>query len=103
MSASATRPSGDLAWLLAELHEIHAGYGKVLSASPVRNIDPGRVYRLPLVGLGGGQRGNPKRRASRCYGLSRGWGPRFRMLFPRPAPAPRLMTLSEPRNPGYER
>ena len=58
ISTRATRPPSYLTRLLAELDQIHADYSEVLSASAIRNIDPGPgVYRLPLVGLGGQQRG----------------------------------------------
>ena len=86
MSARATRPPSYLARLLAELDEIHAGYAKVLSASAIRNIDPGRGYiGFPSWGWAESDAGLEASRMA-LLRLVRGWEPRFRLLFPHPTP-----------------
>jgi hypothetical protein len=86
MSARATRPPSYLARLLAELDEIHAGYAEVISASAIRNIDPGPGF----VGFHkwGWAESSADLEASRMalLRLVRGWEPRFRLLFPHTTP-----------------
>lgn len=86
MSARATRPPSYLARLLAELGEIHAGFARVLSASAIRNIDPGPgAIGFPKWGWG---ESSADLEASRMelLRLVRGWEPRFRLMFPHPTP-----------------
>jgi PIN domain len=87
MSARAARPPSYLARLLAELDEIHAGYAKVLSASAIRNIDPGPgVIGFPSWGWADSDAGLESSRMA-LLRLVRGWEPRFRLLFPHPTPS----------------
>jgi rRNA-processing protein FCF1 len=86
MSARATRPPSYLTRLLAELDEIHADYASVLSASAIRNIDPGPgAIGFPSWGWA---ESSAELEASRMALLRRvrGWEPRFRLLFPYPTP-----------------
>ena len=87
MSARATRPPSYLARLLAELDEIHAGYAKVLTASAIRNIDPGPgVIGFPAWGWADSDAGLEASRMA-LLRLVRDWEPRFRLLFPHPTPS----------------
>jgi hypothetical protein len=86
MSTRATRPPSYLTRLLAELDQIHAGYAEVLSASAIRNIDPGAGFiGFPSWGWADS---SARLEASRMalLRLVRGWEPRFRLLFPHPTP-----------------
>jgi hypothetical protein len=86
MSARATRPPSYLTRLLAELDEIHVSYAKVLSASAIRNIDPGPGFiGFPSWGWA---KSDAELEASRMALLRivRGWEPRLRLLFPHPTP-----------------
>jgi PIN domain len=86
MSARAARPPSYVARLLAELDEIHADYAKVLSASAIRNIDPGRGFvGFPSWGWAESDAGLETSRMA-LLRLVRGWEPRFRLLFPHPTP-----------------
>jgi hypothetical protein len=87
MSARTARPPSYLTRLLAELDEIHAGYAKVLSASAIRNIDPGVGYvGFPSWGWAESDAGLETSRMA-LLRLVRDWEPRFRLLFPHPTPA----------------
>ena len=86
MITRATRPPSYLTRLLAELDQIHAGYAEVLSASAIRNIDPGAGFiGFPSWGWADS---SARLEASRMalLRLVRGWEPRFRLLFPHPTP-----------------
>jgi PIN domain len=86
MSSRATRPPSYLARLLAEFDDIHADYAKVLSASAIRNIDPGPgFFGFPSWGWADSDAGLEASRMA-LLRLVRGWGPRFRLLFPHPTP-----------------
>jgi hypothetical protein len=86
-SAPAPRdPPSYLTRLLAELDQIHADYSEVLSASAIRNIDPGTGFiGFPSWGWADGSAGLEASRMA-LLRLVRGWGPRFRLLFPHPTP-----------------
>src|SRR5216683_6284876 len=86
MSTRATRPPSYLTRLLAELDQIHADYAELLSASAIRNIDPGpRFIGFPSWGWADSSAGLEASRMA-LLRLVRGWEPRFRMLFPHATP-----------------
>jgi hypothetical protein len=82
MNARATRPPSYFTRLLADLDEVQADYAKVLSASAIRNIDPGPGF-IGLPSWGWAESG-AELEASRMalLRLVRGWEPRFGLLFP---------------------
>jgi hypothetical protein len=86
MNARATRPPSYFTRLLADLDEVQADYAKVLSASAIRNIDPGPGF-IGLPSWGWAESG-AELEASRMalLRLVRGWEPRFGLLFPHPVP-----------------
>lgn len=86
MSSRVMRPPSYLARLLAELDEISAAYAKVLSASAIRNIDPGPGFiGFPSWGWA---ESNAELETARMALLRRirDWEPRFRLLFPHLVP-----------------
>lgn len=78
--------------LLEELASIEAGYGEILDASQIENIDPNRhgsgMAFIGFAGWGWAASG-PALEAARMALLRRvrDWEPRFRLLFPHPTPS----------------
>lgn len=79
--------------LLDDLEQIQQAYEEILVASAIRNVDPNRAGRTRGFIVAGGARwgwvpSEPPLEAARMRLLAqvRGWGPRFRLLFPHPTP-----------------
>ena len=76
---------------MSELDDVHAGYGEILAASAIVNIDPNRRGDGILY-LGaakwGWVRSDAALESARMALLRRvrDWEPRFRLLFPHPTP-----------------